>query len=175
MFVGHKRVGKSSFFTALNYTVSQRKDLNGFTSGAGLKEHYNIYNGAWKEDQHLATIAYNEVDFWRKQEIVSFVTHDYPGEESQPFKNGHISQNDVEERDRQKATQGFSKEFQQLCQQARGLVFMIDDSDMVDPEQLRLKAQWFRAVLDYWSQVNQKHPNYKGRSFVTGIPPVEVG
>lgn len=153
MIIGHAGAGKSSFFTALNYSVSQRQEhgLKVFSSGAALKQHYEDHQAAWRASEKIQTQDYAEVDFWRHENITGFLSHDYPGEESQPFANGKTGNDELPD---VKKFSGFSAEFQKRCQEARGLIFMIDDSDLADREVLLGRAEWFRTVLDYWSRAN---------------------
>ena len=134
--LGRSNVGKSSFFTAMNYEVANRGSdpVRKLTYGQQLQAYYDTSQKSWLEGKSVPTAAYSYFDFWRDLDIIGFCTYDYRGGDAEP--------------------QQWEPTLQEMFRNARGIIFMIDDEDLESPVQMRARATWSRTILDYWRNSN---------------------
>jgi hypothetical protein len=134
--LGRSSVGKSSFFTAINYDVTTRGADPGrkLTFGQQLQAYYDTSQKSWLEGKSVPTAAYVYFDFWKDVDVVGFCTYDYRGGDSEP--------------------QQWEPTLQEMFRNARGMMFMIDDDDLESPAKMRARATWSRTILDYWRNSN---------------------
>ncbi len=134
--LGRSNVGKSSFFTAINYEVSNRggDPSRKLTFGQQLQAYYDTSNKSWLEGKSVPTAAYVYFDFWRDVDVVGYCTYDYRGGDAEP--------------------QQWEPNLQEMFRNARGIIFMIDNDDMASPVEMRARAAWSRTILDYWRNSN---------------------
>jgi hypothetical protein len=134
--LGRSNVGKSSFFTAINYEVANRggDPSRKLTFGQQLQAYYDTSNKSWMECKSVPTAAYVYFDFWRDVDVIGYCTYDYRGGDAEP--------------------QQWEPNLQEMFRNARGIIFMIDDDDLESPVKMRARAAWSRTILDYWRNSN---------------------
>jgi GTP-binding protein EngB required for normal cell division len=134
--LGRSFVGKSSFFTAMNYEITARggDTSRKLTFGQQLQAYYDMSYQSWMENKSVPTAAYVYFDFWRDVDMVGYCTYDYRGGDAEP--------------------QQWEPTLQEMFRNARGIVFMIDNEDLESPVKMRARASWSRTILDYWRNSN---------------------
>ncbi len=130
---GNSGVGKSTYLTALAYDAQMRGGKS-LTLGRELQAAYENTVDSWKGGMIAPTRGFQTYSFWENLNITSFSTVDYGGQETQPDQ--------------------WEQQLQELFRSARGLIFFLSDEDYSDPNKLRRRANWFDAILQYWTQSN---------------------